>query len=84
MKYGDRIAILREKSALTQEELANKLGISRASLSHYENNRREPDFNTTLKIANFFQVSTDYLIGRADIPDLMLTEEKISLRMEDF
>lgn len=54
MKYGDRIAILREKSALTQEELANKLGISRASLSHYENNRREPDFNTTLKIANFF------------------------------
>jgi transcriptional regulator with XRE-family HTH domain len=49
---------------MTQEELARKLEITRASLSHYENNRREPDHETTQKLANFFDVSVDYLLCR--------------------
>lgn len=53
LKYGDRIALLREKRGLTQEELSIKIGISRASLSHYETSRREPDYETINKIANF-------------------------------
>ncbi|MEW9699942.1 helix-turn-helix domain-containing protein [Paenibacillus sp. SI8] len=65
-KHGDRIAQLREKQALTQEDLASKLGISRASLSHYETSRREPDYDTINKIASFFKVSIDYLLGRTD------------------
>ncbi|MGG1555808.1 MULTISPECIES: helix-turn-helix domain-containing protein [Paenibacillus] len=65
-KYGDRISQLREKHFMTQEELAAKLGISRASLSHYENSRREPHYDTINKIASFFKVSTDYLLGRTD------------------
>jgi transcriptional regulator with XRE-family HTH domain len=68
MKHGDRIALLREKNGLTQEELSAKLGISRAALSHYETNRREPDYNTLQKIADFFEVSIDYLLGRTDDP----------------
>lgn len=75
MKYGDRIALLREKHALTQEDLANKLGISRASLSHYETSRREPDYETINKIANFFKVSVDYLLGRTDKPDQSLDQD---------
>jgi transcriptional regulator with XRE-family HTH domain len=70
--YGDRIHLLREKHALTQEELAGKLGISRASLSHYETSRREPDYETTNKIATFFKVSIDYLLGRSNNPDAVL------------
>ncbi|PZE20484.1 helix-turn-helix domain-containing protein [Paenibacillus xerothermodurans] len=66
MKYGERIALLREKHSLTQDELSAKLGITRASLSHYENNRREPDYKTIVNIANFFNVSIDYLMGRTD------------------
>jgi|ERR1700730_5858875 transcriptional regulator with XRE-family HTH domain len=72
MTYGDRIAELREKRALTQEELASKLGISRASLSHYETSRREPDYETINKIATFFNVSVDYILGRTDHPNLVL------------
>jgi transcriptional regulator with XRE-family HTH domain len=49
---------------MTQEELAKKLNISRASLSHYEKNRREPDYETLQKIADYFQVSIDYMFGR--------------------
>jgi transcriptional regulator with XRE-family HTH domain len=74
-KYGDRIAHLRERSTLTQEELANKLGISRASLSHYETSRREPDYDTINKIASFFKVSIDYLLGRSDHPDQVLDDD---------
>jgi len=75
MKYGERIASLREKQFLTQEELSKKLGITRASLSHYENNRREPDYNTIVKIANLFNVTIDYLVGRTNDPHGILDEE---------
>ncbi|GAA4839386.1 hypothetical protein GCM10023310_16490 [Paenibacillus vulneris] len=75
MKYGERIASLREKHSLTQEGLSNKLGITRASLSHYENNRREPDYDTIVSIANLFNVSIDYLIGRTDDPHRVLDED---------
>ncbi|HEY2495063.1 MAG TPA: helix-turn-helix transcriptional regulator [Paenibacillus sp.] len=64
MKYGNRIADLREQKGWTQEELATTIGISRAALSHYEKNRRKPDFETLTQLADLFQVSIDYLIGR--------------------
>jgi transcriptional regulator with XRE-family HTH domain len=64
MDYGTRIAELREKRGWKQEELAQILGITRAALSHYEKNRRKPDFDTLTKLANLFGVSIDYLIGR--------------------
>ncbi|WP_141335211.1 helix-turn-helix domain-containing protein [Paenibacillus sp. tmac-D7] len=64
MSYYTRIAALRDKRGLTQEELADLLGISRAALSHYEKNRRKPDFHTLTKLSDFFNVTIDYLIGR--------------------
>lgn len=68
IKCGDRIAYLREQRGYTQEELANRLGISRSALSHYEKNRREPDLQTLNAIADFFQVTVDYLFGRTPYP----------------
>lgn len=75
MKIGNRIAELRNEKRLTQEELAHKLKITRAALSHYENNRREPDHETTQKIADFFGVSIDYLLGRSSDPTISLKPE---------
>ncbi|NOV00190.1 helix-turn-helix domain-containing protein [Paenibacillus sp. LMG 31457] len=75
LKYGDRIALLREKRGLTQEELSNKIGISRASLSHYETSRREPDYETINKIATFFNVSIDYLLGRTNLQHTILDND---------
>lgn len=71
---GLRIMSLRESHKLTQETLAGRLGISRASLSHYEKLRREPDFSTIQKIADFFNVSVDYLLGRTSNPKMVLDE----------
>ncbi|AEI45265.1 MULTISPECIES: helix-turn-helix domain-containing protein [Paenibacillus] len=62
MKYGNKISLLREERQLTQEELAVCIGISRSALSHYENNRRHPDYETLKNIADFFDVSLDYLM----------------------
>ncbi|SDJ01068.1 helix-turn-helix domain-containing protein [Natribacillus halophilus] len=64
MEFGDRIAHLRNKGNLTQTALSEKIGITRASLSHYEKNRREPDYDTLKKLANYFEISTDYILGR--------------------
>ncbi|MCP3773450.1 helix-turn-helix domain-containing protein [Paenibacillus sp. MZ04-78.2] len=75
VRIGDKIALLREKQALTQEELSSKINISRASLSHYEKNRREPDYETVVKIADFFKVSIDYLLGRTKDPRVVLEPE---------
>lgn len=72
MQKANKIGYLREKRGITQEQLANMVGISRAALSHYEKGRREPDYDTLSKIADFFKVSIDYLVGRTDNPQMVL------------
>ncbi|MBB3108575.1 transcriptional regulator with XRE-family HTH domain [Paenibacillus phyllosphaerae] len=74
MNIGSRIAKLREDRGWTQEQTSASLGISRAALSHYEKNRREPDSETLLKFANLFHVSVDYLVGRTNNPHAILDE----------
>jgi len=66
MKQGNRITELRDSKGWTQEQLSGMLGISRAALSHYEKNRRKPDFDTLTRLADLFAVSIDYLIGRTE------------------
>ncbi|MFB9330958.1 helix-turn-helix domain-containing protein [Paenibacillus aurantiacus] len=74
MNIGSRIAKLREDRGWTQEQTSGSLGISRAALSHYEKNRREPDSETLLKFANLFHVSVDYLVGRTNSTQMTLDE----------
>ncbi|MGG1880147.1 helix-turn-helix transcriptional regulator [Paenibacillus cisolokensis] len=75
MKYrvicGQKIAELRQKRGLTQSMLARRTGIKRAAISHYELGRREPDFETLIILADFFHVSIDFLLGRAEAPTKM-------------
>ncbi|WP_226001652.1 helix-turn-helix domain-containing protein [Paenibacillus sp. BJ-4] len=75
MNYGTRIAELREHKGLKQEELAQSLGITRAALSHYEKNRRKPDFEILNKLADIFGVTIDYLVGRTSQPTAILDSD---------
>lgn len=59
---------LRTQKGLTQAELSKALQVSASSIGMYEQGRREPDNETLGRIANFFHVSTDYLLGRTDEP----------------
>lgn len=63
---GDRFKKLRSEKKLTQEELAAKIGVTRGTYAHYEINKRQPDYETLIKIADFFEVSTDYLLKGED------------------
>ena len=54
---------LRLEAKLTQQEIADKLGINRVNYSRCENEQIEPDLETLIKLATFFHVSVDYLIG---------------------
>ncbi|SKC61706.1 helix-turn-helix domain-containing protein [Maledivibacter halophilus] len=65
-QFGDRLKELRLELGLTQEQLAQKFNTGKASISHYESNKRLPDASTIEKFADFFEVSVDYLLGRKD------------------
>lgn len=60
---SERLTSLRKEKKLTQEELAKNIGITRQSLSHYENGSAEPPPIVVYNLAKFFQVSSDYLLG---------------------
>lgn len=62
-----RLKELREEKDLTQAQLSTQLQISASAIGMYEQGRREPDNETLIKIANFFNVTIDYLLGRNDI-----------------
>lgn len=55
---------LRKNKKITQTEIANFLNISYQAYAHYETGRRNPDPNTLQKLADFFDVSVDFLLGR--------------------
>ncbi len=79
MILADKIIELRKKNGMSQEELAEKLGVSRQSISKWEGAQSMPDMNRILAMADLFGVSTDYLLrdeienpaeaGTADVPD---------------
>lgn len=65
--FGERLKQLRTEKGLFQKELAKILGVSAGAIGMYENGKRTPDFEILNKIADYFNVSVDYLLGRTDI-----------------
>lgn len=75
MILADKIINLRKKNAWSQEELAEKLGVSRQSISKYEGAQSIPDMDKILKLSKIFGVTTDYLI-KDEIEDLEFLYEE--------
>ena len=73
MDFADRIVRLRKSRALTQKQLASGVGLSEVGIQNYEGRRRKPTYDVLVALADFFDVSIDYLVGRTDKPD---SEEK--------
>lgn len=67
MNFGEILKNIRKEKNITQEELAKVLNMKRTSISGYETGRKEPDFGTLNKIADYFGVSMDFLLGRSTI-----------------
>ncbi len=75
---------LRNREHLTQLELADKLGIAKSTVSMYENGNREPDFDTLVCIADFFNVDMNYLLGKATEHSYYLNKETQQIAQEIF
>ena len=63
---AERLKELRMEKGIGQNRLAKELGLSNASISYWENGKQEPSASAIFKLANFFEVSADYLIGVKD------------------
>lgn len=58
---------LREEAGISQKQLAECIGVSQQSINKYENHNIEPDIQTMIRIADFFNTSVDYLIGHTEL-----------------
>lgn len=63
VSFSATLKMLRESKKMSQPQLAARIGVSRSMVSLYENGSRLPSFETLLRIARVFHVSTDYLLG---------------------
>ena len=61
------LKLLRLRKGISQQKLADALGLSQQSINHYENHKIEPDIETLIKIADYFETSVDYVIGHTNI-----------------
>jgi transcriptional regulator with XRE-family HTH domain len=62
-QFPNKLKEARKRCGMTQEEIAKELGLPRGNIANYETGRREPDLETIAKLANYYNVSTDWLLG---------------------
>ena len=65
MEFNRIIKLLRKERGITQKQAAEDLGVSQALLSHYEKGIRECGLDFVVRVADYYNVSCDYLLGRS-------------------
>lgn len=80
---SERLKSLRRASKMKQSELAEKLSLSQQTISLYEANKRHPDLDTLVRLADEFHVSTDYLLGRTEHRNILSKEFIHSSNLEE-
>ena len=67
---------IRKESGISLKKLGEIIGVAESTMSLYENEKRQPDYETLKKLADYFNVTTDYLLGRADKTTLTTKDKK--------
>ena len=76
--FSTRVKELREKAGLSMDQLATQLDIKKSRVNMGENNGTVPRMDVLLKLANHFNVTTDYLLGNDDAENISLDNKKLS------
>lgn len=86
MVFGDRLAQIRRETGMNQKEFAESIGVESSKYNKWENGKNSPDFATVCRLAEHFNTTTDYLLGRTNarnsenkaiMDDLGLSEKSI-------
>ena len=77
------LKLLRNKYGISQQKLADVIGVSQQSINKYENHDVEPDIYTMIRLAKFFNTSVDYLIGNTDVDCIIEKREKNELNFDE-
>ena len=74
---------LRKDKKMTQEEIAKELNMTQSTYQHYENGRAEPSIDTLCKLADYYHVTLDYIVGRKFVLDIgyLSDEQKEIVRL---
>ena len=82
MNMAERIQYLRKTKGLSQEELANKMGVSRQAVSKWESEQSSPDLEKIIIMSNFFGVTTDYILkGMEPVKDKEQKSKEITSKV---
>ena len=73
--FGLRLKLLRNNIGMSQQELATTWGVNQSTVGNWEAGHREPHLDMVRRIAAFFDVTTDFLLGTSDTPDNLLEED---------
>lgn len=73
--FSERLKELRTSKGLTMEQLAKEIDSTRGTISNFENENKKPSLDMLIKLADYFDVSIDYLVGRTDDSKLHQKED---------
>lgn len=73
MNFPERLRHLRKSANISQQTLGDAMNVTKVSISGYETGNRKPDTDTLQKLADYFDVSTDYLLGRSETKETRAT-----------
>lgn len=73
--FSDRLKELRTSKGLTMEQLAKEIDSTKGTISNFENKNKKPSLDMLIKLADYFEVSIDYLVGRTNDPKLHKKED---------
>lgn len=65
-KFAERLKNLRTEAGISRSELAKELSVSARLVAYWENGQRESDFDTLIRLAEYFETSTDFLLGKSE------------------
>lgn len=81
MTFGEKLKLLRYERGLTQDDIGYLLNVTKSCISCYENGTRQPSVDILLELADYFQVSIDFLIGKGEYESK--DNRKVRLTLKD-
>ncbi|WP_400246232.1 helix-turn-helix domain-containing protein [Niallia sp. JL1B1071] len=82
MNFPERLRYLRKSAKISQQTLGNAMNVTKVSISGYETGNRKPDTDTLQKLADYFDVSIDYLLGRSETKETRATYHSKTMEKE--